>query len=449
MLITGIKKGGFRSIRANLRPLVVQPKGKQCFHTSLLTLCEAQETTPPKKTKTPKPKPANFDLVDFEQPPPISDQTSEKVDSMTEDERAQHKALLLVLGTQDGQRVICFDGVKDMTVARWYKDVDIKHVPENDKWLVCLDDQPIYTRQNKPLFLPTEEAAMLVASDWDVQEGLITYSSLPFTLAAVKSIDDQSVWGEYYHTETLEYIETDHLCYRDPSERPIYETQEALYNPILKWFTETTGLELARSQGISQDHPQHTIDSIVVLCLKMEPQVFLQFIEFVGNTKSIILALAVWHNHISTQEAIHAARLEEDVQEARHGTIEGGHDYHRALDEVAFCCGALSLYTCGQAPPGRAYFEAMGDPYEFLQEREIERVRNDIKKYKKFLQIGRQRKTDIENSGVFHEFDEAFFKDADNVYTGLVKKSEDQLDQLLEKRDEREKQKRLQKIKKE
>jgi len=37
----------------------------------------------------------------------------------------------------------------------------------------------ILTRENKPLFLPTEEAAMIVASDWDIQEGKLSYATMP------------------------------------------------------------------------------------------------------------------------------------------------------------------------------------------------------------------------------------------------------------------------------
>jgi chaperone required for assembly of F1-ATPase len=37
----------------------------------------------------------------------------------------------------------------------------------------------IITRTEKGLYLPTEDAAILVASDWEAQEGLISYARLP------------------------------------------------------------------------------------------------------------------------------------------------------------------------------------------------------------------------------------------------------------------------------
>jgi len=297
--------------------------------------------------------------------------------NLTEEERNMQKSMLAVLGNDSGETVVCFDGVYDGKINRWYKDVEVKFIPEAEKWTVLLDGKRILTRNNKPLFLPTEEAAMIVASDWDIQEGLLSYATMPMMLAAAKSIDEQRVWGEYFHEEIKDYLETDHLCYRDPDSKPIYQLQEKHFTPILEWFEATLGLKLNVTKGIMQNHPQITIDTMVVYFLSLDSQTFLQLQDLVGNTKSVVLAIALWHNRITVQETLELVRLEEHTQEAEHGSIGGAHDYHRALNEAAIAAGALSLEASGRLPPTKESLALLGDPVVVLEDLALEKLKKE------------------------------------------------------------------------
>jgi len=70
---------------------------------------------------------------------------------------------------------------RNLKLNKWYTSVSIKCVPENNSWMVYLDDRMIISRHQKPFFLPTEELALLVASEWETQGEKIYLTTLPLT----------------------------------------------------------------------------------------------------------------------------------------------------------------------------------------------------------------------------------------------------------------------------
>eukprot|EP01025_Chloroclados_australasicus_P051182 TRINITY_DN59533_c0_g1_i1.p2 TRINITY_DN59533_c0_g1~~TRINITY_DN59533_c0_g1_i1.p2 ORF type:complete len:146 (-),score=17.03 TRINITY_DN59533_c0_g1_i1:315-689(-) len=48
--------------------------------------------------------------------------------------------------------------------------------------------------------------------------------------------------------------------------------------------------------------------------------------ELTGALKSLLIGFALHSSQLSIEQAVHASRLEEDVQMERYGLVEGGHD---------------------------------------------------------------------------------------------------------------------------
>lgn len=135
----------------------------------------------------------------------VSEETLKKLDGLSEEELLKKKSLVAVTANvADGKSVVCYGGgklgdlsfspaVTDMKVHRWYQDVEVKEVPDNDTWTVTLDGRYLFRRQllttrtiitrtEKGLYLPTKEVAMLVASDWEAQDGIVSYAKLPLVV---------------------------------------------------------------------------------------------------------------------------------------------------------------------------------------------------------------------------------------------------------------------------
>jgi hypothetical protein len=82
------------------------------------------------------------------------------------------------------QSLLCrltFDQVKrDGTTKRWFKEAGVaKHT---DSWLLTLDGRVVKSPKQKPIALPTEASAWIVAGEWEKQAENV----LPHTMPLVR-----------------------------------------------------------------------------------------------------------------------------------------------------------------------------------------------------------------------------------------------------------------------
>jgi ATP synthase F1 complex assembly factor 2 len=68
------------------------------------------------------------------------------------------------------------------------------------------------------------------------------------------------------------------------------------------------------------------------------------------NTKSLILALALWQRRITLKDALVACRVEELEQQGRWGEVQGYHDVDNAALEVKSSAASLFLHLLNTSP---------------------------------------------------------------------------------------------------
>uniref|UniRef100_A0A6B2LA99 Uncharacterized protein n=1 Tax=Arcella intermedia TaxID=1963864 RepID=A0A6B2LA99_9EUKA len=264
-----------------------------------------------------------------------------------------------------------------MKLKRWYDQVNVEEIFENNKWAVTLDDRLIVTRNEKPLFVPTKQMALAVASEWEDIDGLVPLAVLPLTSLLARSHDDMPKFRNYYQDEILDFLQNDHVCFRDEDVQRDYEKQLEVHQPIVECFTKQTGLELGISHGCSsQDHPKKTIDTIHLFLKTLDDFTFHLFHSTIHATKSVATAVALWANAITIEHAISAVSLEEDLNANEHGFVEGAHDLKRAQTVVDVHCAALLLQLSGVPAPNQQTLSLLGDAtkeLEKLSQNEIER----------------------------------------------------------------------------
>eukprot|EP01126_Amoeba_proteus_P017162 TRINITY_DN1814_c0_g1_i2.p1 TRINITY_DN1814_c0_g1~~TRINITY_DN1814_c0_g1_i2.p1 ORF type:complete len:354 (+),score=65.34 TRINITY_DN1814_c0_g1_i2:415-1476(+) len=255
-----------------------------------------------------------------------------------------------------------------MKVHRWYDTVKVAQVPENDLWTVLLDGRTLITRTERGLYLPTEELATLVASDWESQDGMVSYAKMPIMLMTAKAIDDVQRFRDGNTNELIEILNCDLVCLREQKQMKFEKLQEEKLQPILEKFVETTGLMLDVSKEMQLNHRIRTVDTIRVYLSTLDSCTFMYFYCLVTACKSFVLSICLWHGFIDVDEAISAVRLEEDFQSRMNGFIEGAHDISGTSAYLDVLTPALILRTSGVLPPTKESLLQFGDCTQVLHE---------------------------------------------------------------------------------
>ncbi len=162
---------------------------------------------------------------------------------------------------------------------RFYKTVDI--APVETGFAVRLDKATPKTPAKKPLVLPTEAAARLVAAEWDAQSETIDPFDMPVTRLVNVALDRA---GETRHAmvgEIVKYAGTDLVCYRATTPASLVAAQAAAWDPLLQWAEAQLGVQLVTTtQALAIDQPAdalarieaaaHALDDLrlTALCLR-------------------------------------------------------------------------------------------------------------------------------------------------------------------------------------
>lgn len=67
-----------------------------------------------------------------------------------------------------------------------------------------------------------------------------------------------------------------------------------------------------------------------------------------SNLRSAIIPLALWKDHLDLEQAIHAARIEEEHQQSVWGEVEGSHDLERVTINIRVAAGTFFLQSLPQ-----------------------------------------------------------------------------------------------------
>lgn len=130
----------------------------------------------------------------------------------------------------------------------------------------------------------------------------------------------------------LQYAQTDLLCYRMPIEahgmqdrdlpwnEKLRARQDAAFDPMLDWAAQHYGIVLHSTEGVMPiAQPDDSLHKIAALFSAARDREVVALAMLVPIFGSVILALAVWKNFCSIEDALIAARLDETVQAERYG----------------------------------------------------------------------------------------------------------------------------------
>jgi ATP synthase F1 complex assembly factor 2 len=214
-----------------------------------------------------------------------------------------------------------------------------------DMWQVRLDGRELKSPARVALRLPTEALATGVALEWDSMGEMIEPHLMPLFSAVSTVTDHLPANRALYISELKKYLDTDTCCIRAPEhEAELRALQEDTWDPLLGWMRDALGVELATTSAIGR--PPHAAEAVDVVLAHMESLSDFQLqalFLFTNVCKSLTIGLALVHGRLSIDDAVAAARLEEEYQIAQWGMVEGGHDVDRAHINVQVASGRVLL----------------------------------------------------------------------------------------------------------
>ena len=226
-------------------------------------------------------------------------------------------------------------------------DTDAVSDDASAAWQVLLDKRTLRSPALQPLRLPTEALATAVAIEWDSMGEMVEPHNMPLMSAVSTVTDHLPANRELYGKELLKYLDTDTVCIRaPPHEGELYELQRETWDPLVDWMEEAFGASLATTSAVGK--PRHDPASLEAVKAHVETLTDFELqalFLFTNVCKSLTIGLALVHGRLGIDEAVAAARLEEEYQIDQWGMVEGGHDVDRAHINVQLAAGRVLLRT--------------------------------------------------------------------------------------------------------
>lgn len=213
---------------------------------------------------------------------------------------------------------------------RFYDKVSVER--SADGFVVLLDGKPVRTPGKAVLSLPTEQAAAIVAAEFDAQKEKIDPVTMPATRLVNTAIDGVAADMQAVIEDILRYASSDLLCYRADGPEALVSRQAEAWDPVIDWARAHLGARFVLAEGIVHvTQPREAIGAIGIhLARQAEPLRLAALHLMTTLTGSALLALAVEEGELDADTAWTAAHVDEDWN-----AEQWGEDYEAAARRKA------------------------------------------------------------------------------------------------------------------
>ena len=220
--------------------------------------------------------------------------------------------------------------MKAQAAKRFYDKVSVARGA--DGFVVLLDGKPVRTPGKAVLSLPTEQAAAIVAAEFDAQQDKIDPVTMPATRLVNTAIDGVAADTQAVIEDILRYASSDLLCYRADAPEALVERQADAWDPVIDWARAHLGARFVLAEGIVHvTQPREAIGAIGIHLARRAERLRLPALHLMTTlTGSALLALAVEEGELDAEAAWAAAHVDEDWN-----AEQWGEDYEAAARRKA------------------------------------------------------------------------------------------------------------------
>jgi len=202
--------------------------------------------------------------------------------------------------------------MKAPAAKRFYKNVSVASATEG--FAVHLDGRTVKTPGGKPVLLPTEAAARLVADEYAAQGERIEPLTMPVMRLVNTAIDGVAADPQAVLEDILRFSSSDMVCYRADGPEALVARQAEAWDPILDWVRAALGARFFLAEGVIHvEQPRESIGALALHLRQRDDPFLLAALHVItAITGSALLALALEAGEIGKEAAWDAAHIDED-----------------------------------------------------------------------------------------------------------------------------------------
>jgi chaperone required for assembly of F1-ATPase len=211
--------------------------------------------------------------------------------------------------------------VKQELPKRFYAEVGVGRV--GDGFAVTLDGRSPRTPGMRPVVVPSETLARLMAAEWVAQGEFIDPATMPVVRLVNSAIEAGEERAPAFRDEVIKYAGNDLLLYRAESPRELVAEQERLWDGALVKLARHFGVAFQPTFGIL--HQKQAPATLTRLGAALADETLIPLVALVsltGITGSGLLALALRQGLLSADEVWEVAHVDEDHNVRLWGEVE-------------------------------------------------------------------------------------------------------------------------------
>lgn len=202
--------------------------------------------------------------------------------------------------------------MKAPAAKRFYKAVSVERDAEG--FAVRLDGRTVKTPSGRPVILPTEAAARLVADEFAAQEATVEPLTMPVTRLVNTAVDGVASDPQAVLEDILRFSSSDLVCYRAEGPDALVARQAEAWDPVLDWARSALGARFHLAEGVMHvEQPRETIGAVGIHLRQRDDIFRLAALHVItAITGSALLALALEAGALDTEAVWSAAHVDED-----------------------------------------------------------------------------------------------------------------------------------------
>jgi chaperone required for assembly of F1-ATPase len=198
-------------------------------------------------------------------------------------------------------------------MKRFYKKAE--PVPGAGGHGVALDGRLVKTPGKHDLIVPSLALAVVMAAEWEAQQGEIRRQAMPLTRLAGTTIDRSAVERDAVVRQVAHYAGTDLVCYRATYPPALAARQQMAWQPLIDWAVERYAAPLMGTAGvIPASQPAASLAAYADAVAGHDDFSLTALHAVTTACGSLVIALALLEGHLDAGEAFAASQLDESFQ---------------------------------------------------------------------------------------------------------------------------------------
>ncbi|KAH9503992.1 ATP synthase mitochondrial F1 complex assembly factor 2 [Bulinus truncatus] len=235
-------------------------------------------------------------------------------------------------------------------LKKFYRNASV--VSSDAGWFeINLDKKKLRTPHGNIFKVPSEPLAYAVATEWNSQDKLVNRQSMHLTVLCNTALENPThKTREQLTSNIIHSLETDTVCYRLTEPTELEKLQQEKWDPIIVWAVKRHGLEITPTCSMAPPLVSPESKEIVRRhLLSYSDWGLFGYHYAVDCIKSLLIIMALVDKYISIETAVELARLEQNFQTSRWGTVEWFHDIELYELQSRLSAAILFIHWCSES----------------------------------------------------------------------------------------------------